>query len=137
MRRIKRFISDFWPSAIVLAVILYATLASDPVGVDELPPIPYFDKLIHAIMMGGFTGAIAFDIARSRPRQERAEVLRPALMWKIFAAIALFGIADELAQEWLTDARGGEFADYLADLAGSAVAVFIAPPAIRKVLRFS
>lgn len=56
----------FWlPSALVVAVIIYATLFPDPAGADELPDIPGIDKLIHAIMFGGMAGALAFDYCRS------------------------------------------------------------------------
>lgn len=135
MRSIKDFIVEFWPSMIVLGVILYATLASNPVDIDDMPPIPYLDKLIHAIMMGGFTGAIAFDITRHAPKAQRHVVLTSSLMWRIFIGIAIFGILDEIAQATLTDTRGAEVADFFADCAGSVVAVFTAPAAIRKVLK--
>lgn len=135
MRSIKDFIVEFWPSMIVLGVILYATLASNPVDIDDMPQIPHIDKLIHAIMMGGFTGAIAFDITRHAPKSRRHTVLTASLMWRIFIGIAIFGMLDELAQATLTDTRGAEVADFVADCAGSVVAVFTAPAAIRKVLK--
>jgi len=54
----------WWPTALVVGVILYATLNSDPVGADRFPAIPHLDKLIHAIMFGGLFSAISFDRRR-------------------------------------------------------------------------
>ena len=61
----KRFVVAYWPSMLVSVVILYATLVPDPVGVDDLPSLPHVDKLIHAVMFGGLTGAVAFGFVRS------------------------------------------------------------------------
>ena len=67
MTRLFTFLRRYWPSGLCLAVIIYATLSSDPIGADELPLIPHIDKIIHFIMMGGFAGAIAFDYYRAAP----------------------------------------------------------------------
>lgn len=130
MQRIKRFIVDFWPSMLTLGVVLYATLASDPMGADELPAIPHIDKLIHAVMMGGLLGAIAFDISRRDKRLPSRKT-----MWILFGCFCIFGLADEFMQSLPWIGRGCDPADYLADLAGAFAAVWLAPPAIAKVLK--
>lgn len=117
---------------LTLAVVLYATLASDPMGADELPPIPYLDKLIHAVMMGGLLGAIAFDLQR---RNCQRNVLTPATMWWLFAAVMAFSCIDEVAQGSMDMGRSYDPLDLVADAVGALVAVFAAPPAIRRVLR--
>lgn len=132
MITIRRFFIDFWPSMLVLAVILYATLNSDPVGADEVMLFPHADKLIHAIMMGGLVGAMAFDCQR-RDRSRR--VLTPRFMWTLFGIVAVFGLCDELLQAAIDNGRGCEAADFVADLVGEVVAVFLAPPAIFTVLK--
>lgn len=118
------------PSAIVIAVILYATLFPDPAGADMLPLVPHIDKLIHAIMFGGLAGALAFDYERTGSRQ-RPE---PRVML-ICCCIALaFGGAIELLQGVMDLGRGADLWDFAADAAGVAVAYFTAPPAIKAVL---
>ena len=116
---------------IVLAVIVYATLFPDPAGVDELPAIPHIDKLIHAIMFGGFAGAMAFDYTRSH------SLNRPPMgKMLLFAAISLaYGGITEVLQDAMHLGRGADFYDFLADGVGVAVAVFTAPPAIAKCLK--
>lgn len=130
MKRIKTFICQYWPTLIVIGLILYATLSSDPTG-DVSIEIPHLDKLIHAIMMGGLIGAIAFDYKRA----ERQRQLTFRFMSTVAAYVMVACIADELAQAYLTDSRSGDVLDLLADWAGVWVAVFTAPPAVNRVLR--
>lgn len=116
---------------IVLAVILYATLASHPLPDDSLPLIPHLDKLIHAIMMGGLTGAVAFDYQRARPT---ANVLTPRVMLAIAAGVLAFSVLDEILQTALTSNRSGDPLDLLADALGTLIALPTAPPSIRLLL---
>ena len=130
MKRIKTFFCQYWPTLSVIGLILYATLSSDPTG-DVSIEIPHLDKLIHAIMMGGLVGAIAFDYKRA----ERQRQLTFRFMSTVAAYVMVACIADELAQAYLTDSRSGDVLDLLADWAGVWVAVFTAPPAVNRVLR--
>lgn len=94
--------------------------------------IPHIDKLIHALMMGGLVGALVFDYKRAR----RAEgSLTRRVMLVIVFSVMLFGVADELAQKYLTACRGAELADLAADWLGAWVAYALAPPAVCRVLR--
>jgi len=97
-----------------------------------MTPIPHIDKAIHAVMMGGLVGAVAFDIQR---RDTSRYVLTFRLMACIWLGVAIFSAVDEIAQSTLTTARSGEPFDLAADLIGASAAVFLAPPAIRRALR--
>lgn len=119
------------PTLVVVGVILYATLSSDPLGDSSLPSIPHFDKLIHAVMMGGLLGAFAFDWQRANPEKR----LTSSFMWAVFGCVLAFGILDELLQGSIDNGRTGDPFDFLADCIGAAAAVYLAPPAIRAVLR--
>lgn len=132
MHKIKDFIKDFWPSMLTLAVILYATLAKNPVGADELPPIPHIDKLIHAVMIGGMFSAVAFDMSRKNKHK-----LSNKTLWTIFACVCAFGLADEGFQAIPAIGRGCDPADFAADCAGALIALWLAPKAIAKVLRLN
>ena len=123
-------IKRWWPTILCVAVILYATLSADPTAGAELPLFPGFDKLVHAVMFGGLAGAVAFDWQRSH----RATFLDRRRMAVICALCVVAGGVDELAQATLTEARSAEWADFLADIIGIAVAWVAAPPAIRGVL---
>ncbi len=122
----------WWPTLLVLAVVIYATLFPDPYAAEELPPIPCLDKLIHAIMFGGLAAAIAFDYQRARRRHN---VLTPRAMIVICLLSVLTGGVIEIAQEAMHIGRSGDWMDFLADTTGVMVAYFAAPTAIRKVLK--
>lgn len=124
-------ISKYWPTALVVLIILYATWLPHPLPDSEIPPIPHIDKLIHAIMMGGLASAIMFDWYRSR--RTRILSVRAIIM---FTAIAMgFSVIDEVVQGLLPIGRQSDPLDLLADWAGCIIAAFAAPPAIRHVLR--
>lgn len=125
------FVRRWWPSMLTLAVILYATLYPDPAWPDNAPVIPHLDKIIHAVMFGGFAGALAFDYARKKPRR------RPGLLvmlWCCLVSLALGGII-EVLQTAMGLGRSAEGLDMLADAVGVAVAFVSAPAAVAAVLR--
>lgn len=127
----KRLLS-YWPSFIVLCVIIYATWLPHPIPAASIPAIPHIDKLIHAIMMGGFVGALMFDYYRSAP-QRHLLTLRITLAFT--ASVMAFCVVDEVVQGLLPIGRPSDPMDLLADWFGCIVALFTAPPAIRAVAR--
>lgn len=130
----SRFFRTYWPSLIVVAVIIYATWIPRPIPTQSLPMIPHIDKLLHAVMFGGLAGALMFDYHRVCINAGR----RP-LTWKVvftMAAIAAaFGLFDEIVQGWLKNGRPSEMLDWAADCVGVIVAVFTAPPIIVRIFR--
>ncbi|MDE6156905.1 MAG: VanZ family protein [Muribaculaceae bacterium] len=127
--RIRQLIARWWPTALVVAVILYATLDSDPVGVDSFPLIPHLDKLIHAIMFGGLFASISFDSRRAGHRLSTKSLLT-------FAAISIAaGAIDEVLQHTIANGRDGDILDWAADSFGIAVAYFTAPPVINNIFK--
>ena len=126
-----RFLKHWWPSGLCLLVILYATLTPAAELDVDLPAFPHVDKLIHAIMMGGLTGALAFDYARVRSRRP----LTRAVLMAIAGGVAGFSLVDEWLQSAVTPDRSGDPLDLCADLAGILVALLTAPPLIRHILR--
>lgn len=131
MSPLLRSIRSYWPTGIVVAVILYATLCPDPAGADQLPAIPHIDKIIHAIMFGGLAGAIGFDYSRSHG------LSRPSMaMMAAFAlASAIFGGLIELLQGAMHLGRGADALDFVADVTGCLVAFLTAPAAIKHCLK--
>lgn len=128
---IRFLFSKYWPSCLVVALILYATLAPDPIGAEELPSVPHLDKLIHAIMMGGLFGAIVFD----RQRSDRSRSVTKRELYWIAVFVMLFGAVDETVQGLMGLGRSGDIMDLIADWIGTWVAFLVAPPAIRRVLK--
>lgn len=75
------------------------------------PNVVNIDKLIHFSVFGLLATLVV-----------RAPGMRGA--WMAAVAVSLFGIADEIRQSF-TPGRSVEFADWLADTAGAAVAVVL------------
>lgn len=129
---IAGFLKKYWCTIIVLGIILYATLDSNPIEIDKAFWFPHLDKLIHAIMMGGLTASIAFDIQRA---DRSTNKLSMSLMLMICVGVIMFGACDEVAQGLMDNGRGCEWLDFVADAVGAVCAMFTAPPVIRKVLK--
>ncbi len=121
------FIRKWWPSGLTLAVVLYATLWPHPVGADDIMLFPGMDKLIHAVMMGGLTGAVIFDRRRSG-----SQLTRRFLGW-LAVAMLIFCALDEWAQSAMGLGRAYEAADLLSDAAGIGIALFTAPCVVNAI----
>lgn len=132
-RSIFSFIARFWPSMAVLAVILYGTLTSDPLGDEELPLIPHIDKVIHFLMMGGLAAAVLFDIRRHRaPGQDRRRLSLHIIIY-VALGVAVFSVFDEWLQGQLSIGRPSDPLDAVANLLGIFAASLLAPPVLRKL----
>lgn len=85
-------------------------------------------------MFGGLTGALLFDIRRQRVGDNR---IYRSLTWRIViviaCAVAAFAVVDEVIQGQLDIGRPSDPIDLLADWIGIIVAVFTAPPLLRKI----
>ena len=127
---LRRRLQQFWPSLLTLAVVLYATWLPADVEPDNLPPIPYLDKLIHAVLFGGLCGAVIFDCKR-RDRHSR---LSRRIVWRVVAVVAAFAVVDEVVQGLLPIDRPSDYLDLLADWLGILIARFTAPPSVEKLL---
>lgn len=103
---------------ITVAIILWLTLASKPLG-DEPPPMfPGADKMAHAVMFGFLTLMILLDSVRKREWVK-------ADWWILAAAIigsALLGVGVEFMQKSMGQGRSFEVADMIADSAGALIA---------------
>lgn len=98
-----------------LAAILWLTLASKPLGDNEIELFPHADKVAHAIMFGGFTFCILIDWIRKRGWRRCG--------WKVAVAACVIsiglGILTEFLQQSMQAGRSGDPLDLLADSIGS------------------
>ena len=119
--------------AAVAVAILIATLTplatSDEPGDICLFGLPCV--IGHFVLFGALGVAIAgryatSDAARRSPR--RVLLMTLLAVWVVAAA-------DELAQEWWVDGRGGQLTDWLADMAGVLVGIPAGSLLLRRVVR--
>ena len=127
-----RFLKTYWPTLIVIAVIIYATWIPKPIPYEDLPGIPHIDKLIHAIMFGGLLAAVMFDYHRCSPRRNR---LTSGAILVFAAGCSVFGVVDEVVQGLLAIGRPSDFLDIIADWVGIAIAALTAPPVINAIFK--
>ncbi|MDE5643542.1 MAG: VanZ family protein [Muribaculaceae bacterium] len=107
-------------TVLVTAAILYATLASNPVGADHLPLFPGIDKVVHFIMFAALTAALLFDLSRMK------KAVRARQRFGVSGTAAVvFGAVDELLQQFLTSDRSGDILDWAADCGGTAAVLII------------
>ena len=97
------------------AAAIYALLFKE--GGNSAPPFPHFDKVGH---FGLFFGQ-AWLCAKMFIQDSRNIPYKGILL-----AALLFAIGSELAQAFLTTTRQGSIADGIADMAGTAVALWFA-----------
>lgn len=109
------------PTIFAVGLLLWLTLASRPLGDNDVQLFPGADKLAHALMFGGTAAALLFDLQKHcgwRP-----------LGWlqiiEIAVAISLAGVAIEFAQEAMGDGRSFEEADMAADAIGAFAVAFL------------
>lgn len=127
-----RFFRNWWPTGLVLAVIIYATWVPQPIDPDDIPPLPHIDKLIHAVMMGGLASALLFDWHRMAPA---VHLLSRRVVWTVIAAVVGFSVVDEVVQGLLPIERPSDWLDFVADVVGAIVGALLARPAINAIFR--
>jgi len=135
-------------TAVVMAAILWLTLAPHPLPENDLPLFPGADKLVHACMFGGLYFIMALDavtwrVAHARKRRAHSggpetetgiSTVLPVKMSVLFALAAILtGGAIELAQGAMGLGRGCDLFDFLADAAGVLLAVWLTPPVLRGI----
>ncbi len=128
MEKIKNFLEKLPPctlTLICLAAILWLTLASEPLGDNDIQLFPHADKLVHAIMFGGFALCIILDWVRKR---NWLGCTRNVAVLAAISSIVL-GIMTEIGQQAMHIGRSGDPIDLVADSIGAilfAAAMFYA-----------
>lgn len=102
----------FWIAIGLLLVLSVVWLLLAPAPLDGIPN-PMGDKLTHALVFAAMTGWFA-------------GLLRPDTWWLLIAFMLGLGISTEVAQGMMQIGRVAEWRDFLADVAGIAVALLLA-----------
>lgn len=102
-------------------LILWLTLAPDPLGDNSPDLFPGADKVVHAIMFGFLTVMTLVDYQRRRAWRPVAG----KTIWTAAAASSLLGIMIEFIQRAMDMGRGFEVADMCADVAGACLCALL------------
>lgn len=124
MRKILADMPVWLATVVVLAAILYLTLYPNPLPENDIPLFPGADKLVHALMMFGLSGCVAYDYMRSRYGNGKMTPPKGMLLC-LLALTILFGGVIELLQSWMDLGRSEDILDFVADAAGAIVAFVV------------
>lgn len=111
-------------SALVIAAVLYLTLYPEPLPDNDVQLFPGADKVIHALMMLGVSGCVAYDCLRSRRYRDKIKPPKGLLVC-LLALTILFGGVIELLQSAMGLGRSEDFMDFVADSIGALVAFIV------------
>ena len=133
MKNLISHLPFFSLSIVTIALILYLTLAPEPIGADRMPAIPGLDKLVHALMFGWLTLMLCIDYSR-KWHDFSAVPLKIILIFGLFST--LFGGAIELFQQMMEFGRTADWADFMADAAGCIVFGALANSTLKIIRRW-
>lgn len=124
MNKIKELLTRMpkWIFTILtVLLILWLTLAPDPLG-DESPELfPGADKLVHGIMFGFLTVMILLD----RERKRHWQPIDKSFALSAGCVSSIIGIAIEFVQRAMDMGRGFEVADMVADCTGTFICTIL------------
>jgi len=105
----KKFLSNYWKSIIVVICILYLSFTS-PSTFDGIPTFENEDKLVHLLMYGGLTGMLIFDFRQSVKKIK--EHISSFILSCIVFPILLGGLIEILQPRYFAPRTGswGDFA---------------------------
>lgn len=133
--KIVRAVRRWWPSTLTLATVLWLTLTPDPAPDMTLPLWEHIDKIIHAIMFGGLTGAYIFDYKRRLPAAPRP--LNRNFVTALLISMIIFSCVDEWLQGAMGLGRSADILDIAADLTGITLGALLAPPVCNALIRMA
>lgn len=116
-----------WGLTLAWAAVIVAVTAAPASTLPSAPLLPGLDKLVHAVLFG----VLAWLALSARARDHGIRVP----MWILIVSLATFAAADEGLQR-LVPGRGADWMDWMADMAGVLIAVWLyaMAPARREIV---
>lgn len=120
LHRLSHLLRHYPLSLLCTAVIWAGCLA--PLPAHTMPTFKWSDKAVHALIYFVLCICIRLEHWRShRGRPHTVETTRKLWIWAVAAPILMSGLI-ELAQEFLTTNRSGDWADFAANSLGCLIA---------------
>lgn len=124
MHKLLYFLKHYPFSLLLTLFIAWGSLA--PLPAQTLPPFRWSDKLVHLLMYFTLCGVIHIEYYRAhRSSSSRTASTSRLWLWALIAPAALGGLL-ELAQEYLTTNRTGDWFDFAANTLGCLLAALVA-----------
>lgn len=128
MKQLLHKLPPYTFTVVIMAIILYLTLVPKPLPDNDIELFPGADKVVHAIMFGALTGAIALD--RALMSGMKALSAGGLIAYALIGSVT--GGVIELLQGALGMGRSADVCDFVADTLGAVLAACVARPVIRK-----
>ena len=119
MKRISIYLQRRWV-AITWTIIIFILLAmpGSLIPKEQGFTIPYFDKLVHIILFGGFVLLWSFYFSKKKLGPKKLT----RLFFIIFIIACVYGIGMEYVQKYFIPGRDYDQEDIIADMIGAALA---------------
>lgn len=128
MQKVLLYIRRYPLSLLCIAAIWYLCLFRPP-KVESLSGIVGFDKVVHVCMYLGSCSIIWWEYLRSHVGINYKRLL----FWALIVPIVMSGVV-ELAQEYLTTYRGGDWTDFAANSTGALLAALLGQCVLRRII---
>ena len=129
MRKIIHKTPAWLYTVIVTLAIIYLTLVPKPLPDIQVPLWEHTDKVVHALMFGGFVAACCLDYMR---KKQISHISKRIMLTIIIIATAFGGII-EILQNAMGLGRSGDYFDLIADFAGIIIFAAISPATVRRL----
>ena len=123
----KTFLKNYPFSLIVIAAIIYLSFFTPPEN--DMPTIPFMDKIAHLCMYGGLTTVLWSEYFWCHKKIQWSHLS----IGGIFCPIVMSGLI-EIGQSTLTDTRSGEWWDLAANTCGVFLATLFTYYILRPVI---
>ena len=121
-------LKKYWISTLIIIVILFLCFIN-PAEIPVDVPMTNFDKLAHFLMFMGLSGAIFFDNSYYLKKRVSVNLIFGV---SFFFPIVFSGVI-EIAQEYLTLTRTGDWMDFLFNVIGVSVGYLVCLVINRKL----
>ena len=122
----RKYIRKYPLTAITACVIICLSLFPIP-EIKQTENVPFMDKWTHMVMYGGFCLIVWYEYLRTHKSISGLKIT----IYGYLCPIIMSGLL-ELAQEYLTNYRSGEWMDLLANATGATLAYLAGWIVLRK-----
>lgn len=127
---LKVLLKKFFPTIFIVVAILYLSLMRVSPRSD-MPAVPFGDKIVHVVMYMGLMLAFYFDVYRQNlPKIS----FRRSLLYGVFS-FGIFGGIVELLQMYCTTYRSGDWWDWVADVFGVILGLWLGKYVMQIVVK--
>lgn len=124
---IAKYLRRYPFTVFVACVVIVISLIPFP-EMPKLDDVPFVDKWTHMVMYGGLCSVLWIEYLR---RHSMRVEIRKATLLGLVCPIVMSGTL-ELAQEYLTESRSGEWLDLLANSVGAFAAYLVCMAVAKK-----